>query len=116
MRAWVEGNHFPEDSRLEIMEEIGEEALSNLSKSSISFLERLSVLLSNCEWSEKGIESAITDSCEAAGITRREGFASIYWVLIGRENGPKASSLISEIERASVVKLLGSKDSRPSDD
>ncbi|RAH04899.1 MAG: lysine--tRNA ligase [Methanobacteriota archaeon] len=116
MRAWVEGNHFPEDSRLEIMEEIGEEALSNLSKSSISFLEQLSVLLSNCEWSEKGIESAITDSCEAAGITRREGFASIYWVLIGRENGPKASSLISEIERASVVKLLGSKDSRPSDD
>ena len=108
MRSWIEGSHFPEDSRLEIRGEITDDALSNLNENSISFLRALSVLISDCEWNEEGIDRAITDSCETTGIGRREGFASIYWVLIGRKNGPKAASLLSEIERDSVKDLLGS--------
>ncbi|MDG1540995.1 MAG: lysine--tRNA ligase [Candidatus Thalassarchaeaceae archaeon] len=108
MRTWIEGPHFPEDAKIEIKMALSDEAKDNLDGESKRFLSALSTLLSECEWSDEGINESIADACESAEIPRRKGYSSIYWALIGRDYGPKASSLLFEMDREGVLSLLGS--------
>ncbi len=108
MRNWIEGPHFPEEARLQIRREVGEEAKANLDQGAMDFLSVLSSLISECEWSERGIGSAISEAADSSGVSRREGFSALYWSLIGRGYGPKASSLLFEMERQEVMTLLES--------
>ena len=108
MRSWIEGPHFPEDAKLEIRSEIGDEARTEIGGDGIAFLGRLSELLSECDWTDAGIGESISEACDSTGVSRKEGFASIYWAIIGRRHGPKASSLLFEMDRGEIVSLLGS--------
>ena len=108
MRSWIEGPHFPEDAKLEIRSEIGDEARAEIGGDGIAFLGRLSELLSECDWTDAGIGESISEACDSTGVSRKEGFASIYWAIIGRRHGPKASSLLFEMDRGEIVSLLGS--------
>jgi len=106
MRVWINSPHFPEDSRLRVNSQISEEARGRLDSGAIIFLSALSRLLSECEWGEDEVSSSISEASESSEIPRRECFTALYWALIGRQNGPKASSLITEIGRETVVNLL----------
>ena len=108
MRTWIDGPHFPEDAKIEIKEVMGDEARENIDDGSKRFLSSLSLLLSECEWVDEEINRAIANACDSAGIPRRDGYSSIYWVLIGRSHGPKVSSLLSEMAREVVLSLLAS--------
>ncbi len=108
MRSWIEGPHFPEDAKLEIRSEIADEARAEIGGDGIAFLGRLSELLSECDWTDAGIGESISEACDSTGVSRKEGFASIYWAIIGRRHGPKASSLLFEMDRGEIVSLLGS--------
>ena len=108
MRTWIDGPHFPEDAKIEIKMELGDEARERLDSESKQFLSALSPLLSECEWTDEQINEAIASACESSGIERRKGYSTIYWALIGRSHGPKASSLLFELDRNAVLSLLGS--------
>ena len=108
MRKWINGPHFPEDSKLEMRREVGGEIREKLDSESIVFLKNLSTNLSECEWSDVSIGKAIRDSCDSAGIARKDGYEAIYWVAIGKNSGPKASSLLFEMTRGDVLSLLKS--------
>ena len=108
MRSWIGGSHFPEDAKLEIRSEIGDDAREEIGRDGIAFLRSLSDLLSKCEWTDMGIGDSISEACVSTGVSRKEGFASIYWAIIGRRHGPKASSLLFEMDREDIVSLLGS--------
>ena len=108
MRSWIGGPHFPEDAKLEIRSEIGDDVRAKIGRDGIAFLRILSGLLSECEWTDAGIGESISEACDSTGVSRKEGFASIYWAVIGRRHGPKASSLLFEMERGDIVSLLGS--------
>ena len=108
MRTWIDGPHFPEDAKIEIKMELGDEAGERLDSESKQFLSALSPLLSECEWADEQINEAIASACESSGIERRKGYSTIYWALIGRSHGPKASSLLFELDRNAVLSLLGS--------
>ncbi|MDP6871522.1 MAG: lysine--tRNA ligase [Candidatus Thalassarchaeaceae archaeon] len=108
MRTWIDGPHFPEDAKIEINIELGDEARKKLDSESKHFLSALSSILSECEWGDSEINESIAKACEAVGIERREGYSAIYWVLIGRGHGPKASSLLFELDRGMVLSLLES--------
>ena len=82
------------------MEQIGEDGFV--------FLRRLAEMLSECEWTDAGIGESISGACDSTGVSRKDGFASIYWAIIGRRHGPKASSLIVEMDRGEIVSLLES--------
>ena len=94
MRNWIGGPHFPENSRVKIRNEIGDEAKEQIGDEGIFFLNELASLLSECEWNDARIGGAISEACDSRGISRKEGDAAIYWAMIGRRYGPKASSLI----------------------
>ena len=108
MRTWVDGPHFPEDARIEIKVTLSDESRGNLDGESKQFISVLSTLLSECEWSDDEINESIANACESSGIPRRKGYSSIYWAIIGRSHGPKASSLLFEMDRGGVLSLLGS--------
>ena len=107
MRNWIDGPHFPEDAKLEIRSEIGDDARAEIGTTGINFLRKLESLLSECEWTDAGISESISEACESTEVSRKQGFASIYWAIIGRRNGPKASSLIFEMDRGNILSLLG---------
>jgi lysyl-tRNA synthetase class 1 len=108
MRSWIDGPHFPEGAKLEIRRELGDDSKENLDEDGKFFLSELSTLLSKCEWNDDEISEAISDACDSTGIPRRKGYSSIYWALLGKEYGPKASSLLCEIDKRRVLTLLGS--------
>ena len=108
MRNWIDGPHFPEDAKLEIRSEIGDDARGEIGMTGINFLRKLEALLSECEWTDAGISESISEACESTEVSRKQGFASIYWAIIGRRHGPKASSLLFEMDRGDIVSLLGS--------
>ncbi len=107
MRSWIDGPHFPEDARLEIRSEIGNEVREHMGSDGLDFLSSLAELLSECEWTDEGIAESISEACDSSGVSRKDGFASIYWAFIGRGHGPKASSLLFELDREEVMSLLG---------
>jgi len=108
MRSWIDGPHFPEDARLEVRREIGKDAKDNLDEDCMVFLSNLSSLLSKCEWNDGGISESISSACDSAGIPMRKGYSAIYWALLEKSYGPKASSLLCEVDRDAVLILLGS--------
>ncbi|MCH1591763.1 MAG: hypothetical protein L7R66_02090, partial [Candidatus Thalassarchaeaceae archaeon] len=95
-------------AKLELPSEVSEEARGNLNDGGRSFLSELCSLLSECEWEESKIGVAISDAAEFSRIPKREGYAALYWSLIGRNYGPKASSLLCEMDREKVLRLLRS--------
>ena len=106
MRVWINSPHFPEDSRININSEVSDEMRREIDQRTIVFLSELSSLLSECEWESAEISSAISKASESSGVSKRDCFTMIYFVLISRRNGPKASSLIYEIGREHVLSLL----------
>ena len=55
-----DGPHFPEDARLEIRSEIGNDAREHMGSQGLYFLASLEELLSECEWTDEGISKSIS--------------------------------------------------------
>ncbi len=106
MRAWINGNHFPEESRIEISKVADHEMVDSLDSDQIAFIRHLGERLKECEWSDSGIGSLIADSMNLCNIGAREGYLAIYSILIGRSNGPKASTLMAECDRYELSELF----------
>ena len=106
MRNWIDGKHFPEDARIVIQTIIGEEFSDNTTEEQRLFLRGLSKSLENCEWDQDSIKDAIRECMGNYGLKGKDGFAALYWALLGRRYGPRASALISEMDRDTLIQLL----------
>ena len=108
MRAWVEGTHFPEDARVSIRAQVDDDVRGNLDEGARALLSGLADSLVDCEWSDNAIGECIRVASDVVGIDRREAYVALYWVLLGRSHGPKASSIIAEMTRDEILSLLSS--------
>jgi lysyl-tRNA synthetase class I len=106
MRAWIDGRHFPEESRIEISKIADRNILNSLDSNQIAFIRHLGAKFKECEWSDSGIGSLIVDSIDVCGIGAKKGYSAIYSVLIGKSNGPKASTLMVECDRDELSELF----------
>ena len=106
MRSWINGPHFPEDSKIEIQKVISEKAKQNINKEQINFLLNLKNRLEKCEWDGGIINNEIRDTAKEVEITIKDAFVALYWLLIDKNNGPRIVSIISELERFEVVHLF----------
>jgi lysyl-tRNA synthetase class I len=41
------------------------------------------------------------------GIGGREAYVALYWMILGKNHGPKAASLMAEMESGHVLSLIG---------
>ncbi len=106
MRNWVEGEHFPDGARITIQAEISDEVRSRISKESASFVALLSERLQTCEWSSDSIGSAIREVAGGCDLDNRQAYVSLYLVILGRDYGPRISSIMAEMDRGSLVEML----------
>jgi lysyl-tRNA synthetase class 1 len=105
MRNWVEGPHFPEAARIDIAEIIPEKAVENLNLNHRKFLSELCKSLPECDWNDAAISKLIRDTTAETGIVNREAYEALYWVILGKSHGPRASSLMVEMDREQLIKL-----------
>ena len=107
MRNWVDGPHFPDAARVEVQTEVSEDLRANLTDEHRQFLSALGDSLKNCEWTEKAIGDCIRSVAAEVGIGGREAYVALYWMILGKNHGPKASSLMAEMESGHVLSLIG---------
>ncbi|MAZ23510.1 MAG: lysine--tRNA ligase [Euryarchaeota archaeon] len=106
MRSWIGGDHFPEGSRIVIQSEVGEEARSQIDEESRSFLELLARRLESCNWDEDSISETVRSSASDSGLSNRQAYVSLYLVILGRDYGPRISSLMAEMDRDSLIGVV----------
>jgi len=108
MRAWIGGPHFPEDGRVRILTGEKGEVRAEIGQEGLAFLEALCLALEGGEWDYESIGTRIREAADKVGINRREGYITLYRILLGRDYGPKASTLIGEMTRGDFVALASS--------
>ncbi len=101
-KNWLK--HAPQEFIFKIQEEVNKETIKKLKKKEISTLKKLADILSK-EISEHELIKEFREICDAAKINARDFFRAMYLVLLGREQGPRLSSLIM-LEKEKVLKLL----------
>ena len=106
MRNWVDGPHFPDAARVEVRSTVSDEARANLTGEQVAFLSALGESLKDCEWTDKAIGDCIRSVAADAGIAGREAYVALYWTVLGKNHGPKASSLMAEMDMYDVQTLL----------
>ena len=107
MRTWVNGPHFPEAARIVIQTEVSNEARASLSDEHRGFLSVLASALANCEWGDEAINKCIRETSDEVGIGRHESYVALYWVLLGRDYGPRVASIGAEMDRDDFLALIG---------
>ena len=106
MRNWVDGPHFPDAARVEVRSTVSDEARANLTGEQVAFLSALGESLKDCEWTDKAIGDCIRSVAADAGIAGREAYVALYWTVLGKNHGPKASSLMAEMECERLLSLI----------
>jgi len=106
MRNWVDGPHYPDAARIEVQSSISDEVRANLTDEHRAFLSALSGVLSDCEWTDAAIGDCIRATIGETGIGGRDAYVALYWVILGKNHGPRASSLMAEMEREDLLSLI----------
>ena len=106
MRNWVDGPHFPDAAKVEIRTSISDKARENLTEEQVGFLSALAVALADCNWNESEISSCIKSAVSETGVGGRDAYVALYWAILGKSHGPRASSLIAEMDSVSVLSIF----------
>ena len=106
MRNWIASPHFPEAFRLQIQTDIGDGAKQNIDRRDIEYLQAVHEGLSKCPWEGDDINGIICNMAKERDISLRDAFQMLYWIVLNQDFGPKLASILAEMERESVLKLL----------
>jgi lysyl-tRNA synthetase class 1 len=107
MRNWSEGPHFPDAARIEVRTMVSEEIRANLTDIQSKFLSTFGMDLTECQWTDEAIADLIRTVASDLGIDSRDAYVSLYLIILGRNHGPKVSSIIFEIGKSSILELIG---------
>jgi lysyl-tRNA synthetase class 1 len=107
MRNWVDGPHFPDAARVEVQSVVSDDLRANLTDQHKHFLSTLSDSLEDCEWTEEAIGDCIRFVATEVEISHREAYIALYWIILGKNHGPRASSLMAEMESGHLLSLIG---------
>ncbi len=101
--GWVR-RYAPEDVRFQVREEPPELELSD---EEIEFLEALLENLRGVDESDPGrLQKAVFEAARSVGMSPQEAFAVFYRVVIGKDRGPRAGTLISAVGVDRVSSLI----------
>jgi lysyl-tRNA synthetase class 1 len=106
MRNWVDGPHFPDAAKIVVQSSVSEEGRENLGDEHRAFLSALADALADCQWTDAAIGDCIRATIAEEGIGGRDAYVALYWVILGKHHGPKASSLLAEMESEHLLSLI----------
>ena len=99
MRNWIEGKHFPDQLKIEILDNPKFELDQNIKQI-------LRNVFSNCEWNTESIANSISEAIKENEIPARDCYRNLYLAILGKEKGPKLAPILSELSREKVLSLL----------
>ena len=100
MKNWINGPHFPEELRINILQEPMGGLDSKITK-------MLNEKISSCDWNTKSIGEAISKAFKEGEINAKEGYRNLYKAILGVEKGPRLAPILAELDKGHVLKLLG---------
>lgn len=100
-RVWVE-KYAPESEKFLVQEQLPEQA-KQLSDNQKQYLHKIASQLQK-DWNTEDFQKCLYEWSKEQGISSKEAFAAIYTVLIGKNHGPKASSLILSLDKSFTIK------------
>ena len=100
------GPHLVTDAGLHFDSGCIGEVRANLTDEHRAFLSALSGALSDCEWTDAAIGDCIRATIGETGIGGRDAYVALYWVILGKNHGPRASSLMAEMESRHLLSLI----------
>jgi len=107
-KYWLE-NLAPDEDKFELQDELPTDA-NELSIIQKGFLRTFAEHVQNIEWNETKLQTAVFDAARLTPMPPKLAFAAIYKVLLNREQGPKAGSLIAFIEKEFITKRFNELD------
>ena len=101
VKNWID-KYAGEDFKFEVKDKI-EIELSDKEKQAMIMLKEI---LSTKNYNEIELFDAFNEICGAVGISPKEFFQVAYSVILGKTRGPRLASLINEIGKEKIIKLL----------
>ncbi len=99
MKNWISGPHFPEELKIQILEEPNSSLDSQI-------VIALKTTLSTCDWGSDSISAAINLAIADNEFSARDCYRTLYLATLGKEKGPKLAPILSELPREKVLSLL----------
>jgi len=106
MRNWVDGPHFPDHAKIIVQSEVSVEARASLTSEQRGFLASLGGALTDCAWTHEAIGDCIRLVASESGISGRDSYVALYWVILDKPHGPKAASIMAEMDRGALLSLI----------
>lgn len=101
-RYWVD-RYASDEEKTRLQESLPARA-QELTASQRAFLRMLSETLRDLPWEEDAIQAAVFDVARLTPIDSAQAFKALYRVLLDRDNGPRAGSFLSFLDRGFVVR------------
>lgn len=106
VRYWLE-TLATESDRFEVQKTMPP-SVQALSETKKAFLRRVAARLEACSWEEQEIQSLVFDVARTTPIAQRDAFHAIYTAILDRDQGPKAGSLLSFLDKPFVQERFSS--------
>jgi lysyl-tRNA synthetase class 1 len=78
----------------------------NLTEAQINFLNKFNDQLPNIKWMAENIHNSIYEISENEKIPIKVAFTTIYQIILGQENGPRAGFFLSNLDKDFVLKRV----------
>lgn len=106
MRNWIDGPHFPELSKIIINSKLTNDMINNINENQKRFIIVFKNKINDYEWVESEISRLIRDSSNESEIKIRDCYSALYWLILGKGNGPRIASIICELDRKDIENLI----------
>ena len=101
-RFWLE-NFAPDMVKFEVKKKMPQLKLADDQK---KFLKSLTEKIPSIKWEAEDIHNAIYDISKKEKIPIKTAFISIYQIILGQENGPRAGYFLSNLDKDFVLKRV----------
>lgn len=112
-RTWVE--HYAEEEELLRLQPDLPARAQELGAAQRAFLHLLAEELADAPWEDDALQHRIFEAARAIPLEAGEAFRALYRVLLDRDSGPRAGSLLSFLDRDFVLRRLGELPCSPHD-
>ena len=106
MRIWIDSPHFPQEMRINMLNEPPKDLLQQFSTEEISVLKNLTKMLSQCPWNQESIGTCIVESAKSLEISPRIAYSVSYTCLMGCKKGPRLAPILAELNQRDIVNQL----------
>ena len=106
MRHWIGSEHFPEEMRINILEQPSVEMLQRFDADEKKILANMTAALEACEWDAAAIGASIPQAARDLDLSPRSAFKVAYASLMGTEKGPRLAPILAEMEKLEIIALL----------